>query len=228
MNLRRLAPGLWRWLLPHPDWKPSQGGRGGWERSVSCLLYKTPGTLLLIDPLAPAKGAARERFWARLERLSRGRKTAVLLGSGYHRRSCREIRERLGAPVWACAAASRLIGFRPDRTLREETRLPEGLRAMPVPGYCPDELVFWLPGPRALAVSDALIGAGAGRLRVAPASWTEGGKRARGDYSRRFRTSLRRLLKFPARLVVPGHGAPVLKDGRRALAEALEAPPWGV
>src|SRR5919108_611415 len=68
MDVEAIAPGLWRWTTPHPDWTPEQGGPDGWEAAVGSVYYEAPAAVVLIDPLVPAETEERERFWRALER----------------------------------------------------------------------------------------------------------------------------------------------------------------
>jgi glyoxylase-like metal-dependent hydrolase (beta-lactamase superfamily II) len=94
------------------------------------------------------------------------------------------------------------------------------VRAFSLAALNPDEAAYYIPEHATLVVADALIGAGAGRLRVSPASWSEGGGEG-------LRAALRRLLDLPLERVLVSHGPPVLSGGRRALEDALESPEWG-
>jgi glyoxylase-like metal-dependent hydrolase (beta-lactamase superfamily II) len=84
------------------------------------------------------------------------------------------------------------------------------------------EVVYWVPSERALVVGDVLLGAGAkprptdDPLRLCPERWIGGGK-THDD----LRASLRPLLELPVEQVLVSHGAPVLDDGRAALAAVL-------
>jgi len=91
----------------------------------------------------------------------------------------------------------------------------------------PSEVAFYLPPRRALVCADSLIGAGGGRVRVAPAWWAGKRPEVRARHKALLRPALRRLLDLPPDTLLTSHGAPVLRDGRAALAEALEAPEWG-
>ncbi len=144
MEVTEIAPGLWRWTAPHPDWAPGEG----WEREVGCVLYEGPDRLVLIDPLVPADEA--ERFWRHLdadvERAARP--VSVLVTVDRHARSSRELAERYGA------------------TVQEP---PSGVERFPVPRG--DEAIFWLPEPRALVPGDVLLGREDGALELCPGSW---------------------------------------------------------
>ena len=86
----------------------------------------------------------------------------------------------------------------------------------PIPLHGAGEIVFWLAGPAAIIVGDSLIGTEDG-LRLEPESWLAGVRVDRRGLARQ----LRRLLELPIERVLVSHGAPVLHDGRAALAHAI-------
>ena len=61
-----LAPGLWHWQAPHPDWRPSEP----WDRNVSSYAIDDGERLLLFDPL----GVPTE-----LEERAASRETAIVI-----------------------------------------------------------------------------------------------------------------------------------------------------
>jgi glyoxylase-like metal-dependent hydrolase (beta-lactamase superfamily II) len=189
---------------------------------VGCVYYEGPDATVLIDPLVPPAGSSEEgRFWKALdgdvERL--GLPVAILLGNHDHLRSAREVEARYrggrGSSVWMHGGA-----------LAAE-RLPGGIEAYPACGLNPEEVLFWIPRHRALVAADALLGAGGGELRVAPASWAAADEEGQARYESAFRRDLRKLLDLPIEIVLVAHGEPALEDGREALRRALEAPAWG-
>ena len=92
MNVTQLAPGLWRWTAPHPDWKEGDD----WERDVGCVYYEAGEATVLIDPLVPEE---RELFFEALDRdvARRGLPLTILLTCVWHERSRDELTERYGA-----------------------------------------------------------------------------------------------------------------------------------
>jgi hypothetical protein len=109
----------------------------------------------------------------------------------------------------------------------DEVPLPAGLHALAVPGMSPGERAFVLDPWRAAVFADAVIGAGAGRVRVAPASWGVKTPEGRALYDREFRPAIQAVAAMGPELVLPSHGAPVLAGGAAALEEALQSPAWG-
>ena len=235
MQVREIKTGLWQWTAPHPDWRPGKGGAGGWEEEVACVFHERPGAsaVVVIDPQVPASGADREQFFAALERdLERcGLPLAILLGNHFHERSARELYERYrltrGASVWISRAAIGRVETGITRPFVPGDLLPCGIEAQALPGLGDTEIAYYLPAARTLVFADAVLGAGGGRLRVAPESWAGDTAEAKARYKAEFRPALRRLLELDVETVLVSHGDSVTTGGRRALAEALEAPAWG-
>lgn len=220
MDVQRLAPGLWRWTLPHPEWTPEDAEDEGWEEVVASYYLETPEGVVLFDPLAPPEGSAKaERFWSALDRdVERaGASPAVLLTIFWHARSSQAVRDRYdGASVWAHEPAAELIGERVGytETFRVGERLPGGVEAIDAGRAF--EVLYWLPAHSALVAGDVLLGSPDGGVRVCPDSWL--GDRDPAEV----RASLRRLLDLPVELLLLTHGEPVLADGKAALQAALE------
>jgi glyoxylase-like metal-dependent hydrolase (beta-lactamase superfamily II) len=213
-----IAPGLWRWTAPHPDWTPEQGGPDGWEAQVGCVYCEANGAVVLVDPLVPRDAGERERFWRALDRdLERvGVAPDVLLTCAWHARSTGEVLERYpGATARVPAqSASDLPDSVTATTFAAGDELPGRVRAFEA--ALPGEVIFWLPSHQALVSGDTLIGADEGGVRVCPDSWLEGRDPAE------IRAGLRqRLAELPVERVLVLHGEPVLSGGREALDRAL-------
>ncbi len=61
VEVRDVAPGLWLWRRPHPDWSPS----AAWEPPVTSTCVESRGELLVLDALAPPEDA--REVWERLD-----------------------------------------------------------------------------------------------------------------------------------------------------------------
>jgi hypothetical protein len=199
-ELLELAPGLWRWTAPHPEWAPGAAPEspGDWPREVGSVLCEADDAAALIDPLLPPD---RDPFLRELDRRIRGRdgRVVVLTTIRFHRRSSDELVRRYGAS-----------------TSRAKRRLPRGIEALPIRGA--GETMFWLGHQRALVSGDRILGTDDG-LRICPESWLRylrDGLTLAG-----LRDRLRPLLELPIERVIVSHGEPVLSDGREALAMAL-------
>jgi hypothetical protein len=126
-----------------------------------------------------------------------GRPVSVLTTNRWHRRDREAIAERY-----------------PRTDGLEWNTVPSGVRPVPLRGA--GETAFWLPAPAALVVGDTLIGTDAG-LRLEPESWLAGVRVDRRGLAHQ----LRALLDLPIERILVSHGAPVLHDGRAALAHAI-------
>jgi hypothetical protein len=116
---------------------------------------------------------------------------------------------RARAPIERRAGISAVV-FRPGDAL------PGGAEALP--SGRATEVVFWLPAHAAVVPGDVLLGDAGGGVRLCPESWLPSGV-AHAE----LRTALAPLLDLPLERVLVSHGAPVLEDGRNALAKALAA-----
>jgi glyoxylase-like metal-dependent hydrolase (beta-lactamase superfamily II) len=196
MEVERIAPGLWRWTAPHPEWRTDTE----WPRDVGCVYYEGGDAVVLIDPLVPAD--EDDRFWHALDRdVARAdRRVVVLRTVHWHQRSIDEVLARYpGARMWSGES---------------DEPLPAGVKAYPVEHA--DETLFWIDEHRALLAGDVLLGTEGGGVRPCPDSWLP--EHVKGA---EFRASLRFLLELPIELVLVSHGRPVLENGREALAAAL-------
>jgi len=233
MDVKKIQEGLWRWEVPHPDWKPEFDRPDGWGRTVGCVYAEFDEAVVLIDPLVPADAADQDRFWKALDgdvaRLARP--VLVLVGSVDHGRSADAVARRylaMGHSLKVVGAAAIRDGV--SCTLHatfDEVALPAGLEAIPIPGMSPGETAFILSPWRAAVFADAVIGAGHGTLRVAPPSWGVKTPEGRALYDLEFRPSIQRIAAAAPEIILPSHGAAVLTGGIAALSDALASPPWG-
>ncbi|WP_320672454.1 hypothetical protein [Patulibacter defluvii] len=202
MDPVRVADGLWRWTTPHPDWRPSSDPErpNSWERDVGSVLVEAADATVLIDPLVADDGWG----WIDGRVGDRGRPVVVLTTLKWHRRSRDAVVARYDAS-----------DLRPGggRTL------PAGIEPIRLRGA--GETVYWLPDAAALVPGDRILGGHGGRgLRLNPDSWMTYLSRPPGRAG--LARLLRPLLELPIERVLVSHGAPVLRDGRAALAAALE------
>ena len=233
MNL--VAPGLWRWTAPHPDWEPADGGVGGWEPDVACVRLDSPEGVVLIDPLAPPDGTQEaDRFWVGLDRdvAASGRPVTVVVTLHWHVRNTAEVAERYaskpGVRVWANEHVAKRLGDVVTEVFEDGDRLSGGvvgLGPVPIDSSTVDaegvveEAALWLPDQRAVVAGDILVGTPEG-LRV---WWSD---RSDPVYERRVAPFVRRLAELPVEIVLPAHGDPVMSGGSLAFERALAASPW--
>jgi glyoxylase-like metal-dependent hydrolase (beta-lactamase superfamily II) len=143
VELEQVAPGLWRWTEPHPEWEEPEedDSPADWPRDVGCVAYEADDALVLIDPLVGADSAALDELAAGKDRV------AILLTLPFHERSRPTLLERYGATQ----------------------EVPAGVEAFKVSGA--GETVFWIPEHRALVPGDRILGDRPPGLRLCPQSW---------------------------------------------------------
>lgn len=193
---RQIAPGLWRWTAPHPEWpaKVSPDSPSYWPQQVGSVLYATDQSAVFIDPQLPpdTKG-----FWTWADQRVQERSVHVLTTIHWHRRSRDQVAARYGAS-----------------TSRAKPRLPHGVESFMLRRA--GETLFWLPESRALVPGDRILGAAKGGLRLCPGSWLD------GDMTpAQLKQLLQPLQQLPIEHVLVSHGEPVIGNGARALADAL-------
>jgi hypothetical protein len=202
MDVRELAPGLWRWTAPHPEWKAGDD----WPREVGCVYAECPETIVLIDPQLPDEDEEADRFWRALDRDREqlaDRDVVVLVTVSWHERSAAAVAERYGASIWS-----------PD----VRSALPQGVEAEVVAAPEWSEALVVLPEYRTLVTGDLIAGHGANSLR-APVEWVDAGQRP--WVVPELSAALGRILERPLELVLPSHGEPVVSGARAALERAL-------
>ena len=202
--MRDVAPGLWLWRQPHPDWREGSD----WEPEVASFAVESRGVAVVLDPLAPPPRA--RKVWARLNKL---RPEAVVVLKPDHVRDVDLFVRWFGARAYGP-----YFFWRDDipRTHLDPsdpvTSFPGGLQAHH-DGRGQMETPIYLPEQRALVFADALTAPG-GVLRVWGTPWHE----------QRTLPALRALLKLPFEHVLVAHGEPV--HARSEFVAALDREPW--
>jgi glyoxylase-like metal-dependent hydrolase (beta-lactamase superfamily II) len=203
VEIQQIAPHLWWWTAPHPEWGPEEfeGGQG-WERDVSCYALVHDDTLVLFDPLVPA--GDEDAFWRALDGdVEHHGPPAILITIYWHARSARAILDRYdGASVWthepAAEEAARRVPV--TTTFSDGDTLAGGVEAVAL--RLRDEAAFWLPGHRALVLGDSVLGY-EGHAELCPASWLP-----EHESMAELEASVRRALaREPERLLLT-HGGP--------------------
>jgi hypothetical protein len=203
--MRDVAPGLWLWRQPHPDWREGND----WEPEVSSWCVESGGEVVVLDPLAPPPSATN--VWRRLD--ERPPTAAVVLKADHVRDVDLFVR------WYGVRALGPWLFWRDDvpRTelepLQPGDELPGGLRALR-DGRDKLETPLYLPEQRALVFADGMTAPG-GVLRVWATPWHE----------ERVLPALRELLELPFEHVLVSHGEPV--HTRADFEAALEREPWG-
>ena len=204
VEVRDVAPGLWLWRQPHPDWRPGLG----WDPPVSSFCATAADDVVVMDALAPPDEA--NEVW---ERFERARPTVAVVLKPDHVRSVDLFVERYGVRAFGPGVFHR--GDVPQTEL-EETRpgleLAGGIRTL-YDGRYQNETPLYLPDQRALVFADAMTAPG-GVLRIWATPWHE----------ERVLPAFRAMLELPFELVLVSHGEPV--HDRAEFEAALEREPW--
>jgi glyoxylase-like metal-dependent hydrolase (beta-lactamase superfamily II) len=217
LRVAELAPGLWRWTAPHPDWTPEEYEREGWEQDVGAVYWEGEDATCLIDPILPRGRNDLIRFWHHLDQdVERcGRPVAVLLTVFWHERDADTVARRYEAEIFAPRPTLARVSVGAQGFWAGEP-LPGGLEAFDVARK--GEVVYVVPSePLALVAGDVLLG-GNGGVHVCPDDWF-----ARKDGPEKARAALRPLADRPLGLLVVSHGEPVTKDASKVLCRALDA-----
>ena len=191
MDLQQVAPGLWRWTAPHPDWelRRQEDDPADWERDVGCVAYEAGDALVLIDPLLA------DGDFSALDRPAASKSTvAVLTTLPWHRRSGDELAERYGASSSIPKASRRSRSRAPGRRCTGSRTIAPS---------CP-ETAFSATVRRAWGCA-------------LPRGFAISTDSRRDD----LRDALRPLLALPIGLVLISHGEPVVACGRAELERAL-------
>jgi glyoxylase-like metal-dependent hydrolase (beta-lactamase superfamily II) len=201
-EVRDLAPGLWLWRLPYPDWHEA----AGWPELVSSTCVESGGEVAVLDPLAPPEGS---EIW---ERLDARPPTMVVVLKPDHVRDVDLFVRRYGCRAFGPWLFERQnIPETELEPIEPGSELPGGLVAL-YDGRGRNETPLWLPEQRALVFADSLTAA-AGEVRIWGTLQIE-----------RARAALRELLELPFERVIVSHGDPV--HDRAAFERALDSPPW--
>jgi hypothetical protein len=206
IEVRDVAPGLWLWRQPHPDWREGLD----WEPEVSSFFVESRGERVVIDALAPPPGLLGRVAWERLD--AAPPTVAVVLKPDHVRDVDLFVR---WYDVRAFGPDLFFAGDAPKTELEWVApgfELPGGMLALH-DGRGRNETPVYLPEQRALVFADAMTAPG-GVLRVWDTPWHE----------ERVLPALRSLLDLPFEHVLVSHGEPV--HTRADFEAALEREPW--
>jgi glyoxylase-like metal-dependent hydrolase (beta-lactamase superfamily II) len=172
-------------------------------------LIRDPEGNLCVDPVEPAADV--------LALLVREGVTRIVLTNRNHVRRAALVRERTGAPIAihpADAAYARAQGATIDAALAPGERLG-AFTVVPVPGKSPGEIALHCPGRRLLVVGDAVIGNPPGKLSLL--------REKVMDDPAQLRASVAALTKLDVDVLLPGDGAPILREAGARLRELVAA-----
>lgn len=213
MDVEQIAPHLWHWTAPHPDWKPSDRGKTGlgWDQTVSSYALVGGDDLVLIDPQVPGDEDDARRFWEALDRdVEAHGPPAIVITIHWHERSAAEIAQRYeGSTIWAPADTPK-GKIASTHTYTAGDALPADIEAHGLGKV--KEIVLYLPSHRALVFGDVVLDG----VRICPASWL-----GKGVTRKDAAEALRPLLDKDPELLLLTHGGPV-RDGAAELERALD------
>jgi hypothetical protein len=188
----RIAEGLWRWTVEHPNWE-------NWphhEREaceVGCVYYEAADATVLIDPLVPA--GEEDDFFRHLDAdvERRGLPVVILLTAAWHRRSADELAARYEARVGGA--------------------LPDGVEEIAIEGADERQVAYFIRPHAALVVAEIFAVDIDGGLYVGPSPAL-----VRPE---ELEASLDRIMELPIERLLVSHGEPVLEGAKTRMAEAL-------
>lgn len=227
--MEQIASEIYYWTTPHPEWRTA----GEWGHKVGSYALICFDAVVLIDPLLPASDdPARAALLDELDGLAEGaRAMEIMITIPYHTRSAESLYQRYAGTephprLWGHKAVAKrllypsteLLSYTPPEPVTHEGRV----LAVPYPIGKPRryETPLWFPESRSLALGDAIVGVDGG-LRV----W-QPGPFSKAWYREKFLPTMQPLLTLDTERALVTHGPPLLTDARRALRDALAAPPW--
>lgn len=182
---------------------------------VNTYLVETQGSLVLVD--AGINGDPVLRYLERMGLSLSSVELVIITHHHYdHVDGLRRIREATGARVAAhrdeASFIERATGIRPD-ILLEHHSMVKGLLVIHTPGHTPGHIALLDPGRKALFTGD-LVYERDGELHEIPRHYSIDPDRNR--------ESIRSLLGYSFKHLLPSHGNPVLGNTKKKLQELAE------
>jgi hypothetical protein len=195
--MEEIAPGLWHWTARHPHL--------GQPVSSYYLLRER----VLLDPLMPREGAR----WF-------GDRSAapehVVLTNRHHDRHAWRFRDAFGCEVHCIANGIHELRDRgPVTPFGFGDELPGGIIVHEVGVISPDETALHIPAHRALACADGVVRLSGPELEFVADSLMDDPEMTKAGLLYRYRS----LLELDFAHLLLAHGAPILGEGKRALAD---------
>jgi hypothetical protein len=220
--MQKLSDGLWRWTARHPEWHPGEFGA-----EVACFAAQSGDTSLIIDPLLPEDEDAAASVLDSIDAVVADR-VAILITIPYHVRSSEEVWRRYSKDAETTihghrACTKRLKDESGFREIELGVPLPAGVTAHTIGKPRRYEMPLHVPSHEALVFGDAVVEVD-GVLKLWATDKVD--DKVERFYRERFTPTLESLLELPVNAVLPTHGQPLLKGGKKALQDALNAKPW--
>jgi hypothetical protein len=192
-----IAPGLWHWTARHPLI----------HQPVSS--YFLLRERVLLDPLMPRRGAR----WFRDQQAI---PEHVVLTNRHHDRHAWRMREAFGCEVHCIETGVHELRDRgPVTPFAFGDELPGGIVVHEVGALSPDETALHIPNHRALAVADGVVRMSGPELEFVPDALMDQPDRTKAGLLLR----LRGLLELDFAHLLLAHGAPIIGEGKAALAD---------
>jgi hypothetical protein len=202
-----LGHGIHRWELRHPEWHPGEFGA-----KVGAYLVHEGSSTVLIDPLLD------DDVMHALDDLVQG-EVVIAVTIPYHVRSCVEALERWGGTLIGHPDIAKRL---PEGTeVHGDEDLPLGLTMHKLSRG--KERPLELPGTKALAFGDRIVGAEGGLRYWMNDPITD---KRRAWFRKTGAPGLQPLLGIDFEHALVTHGDPVMKSGKAALEDALSGDPW--
>lgn len=201
-----VLPGVVHWTAPHP------------KIHIEVSSYWLQGSGVLLDPLVPPEQGIE---WFAAQQTP---PAAILLSNRHHYRESGVFAARFGCKIYCNRAGLH------EFTHGEEVHgfdigdvLPGPAVARELGAICPDDTALELPGPRALALADAVVKGGPhgqdGLLGFVPDSMMDDPPATK----RGILASCERLLaELDFEHLLLAHGGPVIGDGREQLQDLVD------
>jgi glyoxylase-like metal-dependent hydrolase (beta-lactamase superfamily II) len=173
---------------------------------------------VLFDPMTPPEGIE----W--FDEQEKGPPTDILLSCRHHYRHAADYVERYRAKVHCVSAGLHEFEGRdlpaPVEPFEFGAELPGGVIAKEVDAISPDETAFYVPARKALLCADGAINFGPDApLSFVPDQYMDDPP----ETKRGLIEAYRGLLELDFEHLLLAHGAPVIGEGKRRLAEFVEA-----
>jgi hypothetical protein len=195
--MEEIAPGLWHWTARHPLI----------GQPVSS--YYLMGERVLLDPLMPRHGAR----WFREHDAP---PEHVVLTNRHHDRHSWKLRDAFGCEVHCIdVGVAELEGRGPVTPFHFGDELPGGIIVHEVGAISPDETALHIPAHRALACADGVVRMSGPELEFVPDTLMDDPEHTKAGLLFRYRG----LLELDFEHLLLAHGAPVVGNGKEALAE---------
>lgn len=199
-STHELAPGLWHWTTRHPII--------GQPVSSYYLMEER----VLLDPLMPRRGPD----WFRAHEAP---PEHIVLTNRHHDRHSWKLRDEFGCEVHCIeTGVHELAGRGPVTPFRFGDELPGGIVVHEVDAISPDETALHIPAHDALACADGVVRMSGPELEFVPDRLMDDPERTKAGLLYRYRG----LLELEFSHLLLAHGAPIVGDGKRALAAFVD------